>query len=199
MTGADRADRVGTTEAFTREHCAQVLDGVQRPLYTFLRGMVDDAEQARDLVQDTFCEAWQVARRRAPPFIAGHSEREMRRWLFHAAYHHAISALRRRRVITWESLDESVPTEQPPRPFSPSFEEQVIERESLQAALRALPPADVACLGLIVIHRFTAAEVGAIVDATPSAVAKRFARAKARLREAYLTQSTPPQMRSRTP
>jgi RNA polymerase sigma factor (sigma-70 family) len=195
MEGADSA---GANDAFTRERFAQFLAGVQRPLYTFLRGMVDDAEHARDLVQDTFCEAWQVARRAAPPFIAGHSEREMRRWLFHAAYHHAISALRRRRVITWESLDESEPAEQP-RPFSHSFEEQLIERDSLRVALRSLPATDVACLCLIVIHQFTAAEVGAIIDATPSAVAKRLSRAKVRLREAYLAQSAPPQMRSSTP
>lgn len=196
MEGADRA---GASDAFTQEHFAQFLARVQRPLYTFLHGMVDDAEHARDLVQDTFCEAWQVARRHAPPFVTGHDEREMRRWLFHAAYHHAISALRRRRVITWESLDESEPAELPPRSFSHSFEEQVLERDSLRNALRSLTPADVACLCLIVIHQFTAAEVGAIVDATPSAVAKRFSRAKARLREAYLAQSAPPQTRSRIP
>jgi RNA polymerase sigma factor (sigma-70 family) len=196
MEGADPAD---VSDAFTQERFAQFLAGVQWPLYTFLRGLVDDAEHARDLAQDTFCEAWQVARRHAAPFIAGHSEREMRRWLFHAAYHHAISALRRRRVITWESLDASESAEEPPHSFSHSFEEQVLERDSLRVALQSLSAADVACLCLIVIHQFTAAEAGAIVDATPGAVAKRFSRAKARLREAYLAQSAPSQTRSQTP
>jgi len=192
MAGADDAD------TSRREHFAQFLALVQRPLHTFLDGIVDDTEQARDLLQDTFCEAWQVARRGAPPFDEGRPEREMRRWLFHAAYHRAISALRRRRVIKWETLDE--PAAQSGIQIAPplSFEDQALERDSMLAALRSLPSADVACLFLIIVHRFTAAEVGAIVDATPSAVAKRFSRAKQRLREAYLAQDTPPQTRART-
>jgi RNA polymerase sigma factor (sigma-70 family) len=189
------ADHSGESDDFMREHFAQFLARVQRPLYTFLHGMTDDAEQARDLVQDTFSEAWQVAKRHAPPFIAGKADHEMRRWLFHAAYHHAISALRRRRVITWVALDQSPSEEQSPH----AFEEQVLDRDSLRNALQSLPAADVACLCLIVIHRFTATEVGAVIDATPSAVAKRFSRAKVRLREAYLTQSAPPRTRSATP
>lgn len=192
MVGVDHVD---ADHSFTRERFAQFLAQVQWPLYTFLDGIVDDAEQARDLAQDTFCEAWQATQRNAPPFVGGHTEREMRRWLFHAAYHHAVSALRRRRVIKWESLDESAFEAELPL----SFEEQVHERDSLRLAFESLPAADVACLCLIVIHHFTAAEVAAIVDATPSAVAKRFSRAKTRLRQVYLAQSAPPQTRSRTP
>jgi DNA-directed RNA polymerase specialized sigma24 family protein len=42
---------------------------------------------------------------------------------------------------------------------------------------------------LIVVQGFTAAEAAQIIGATPQAVAKRFARAKQRLRAAYLAQN----------
>jgi DNA-directed RNA polymerase specialized sigma24 family protein len=53
---------------------------------------------------------------------------------------------------------------------------------------------------LVVVYEFTAAEVGQIVGVSAQAVAKRFSRAKQRLRDAYRTQSAEPrevQKRSR--
>ncbi len=74
-------------------------------------------------------------------------------------------------------------------PVAVPFEERVVEDDALRAALATLGPADVACLTLIVVHGFTAAEVGQIVGASAQAVAKRFARAKQRLRGVYLAQN----------
>ncbi len=68
----------------------------ERELLRFLSGIITDAEQARDLLQDTFYNAWRTAQRGAPPFAPGGSAEEVRRWLFHAAYCRAMSALRRR-------------------------------------------------------------------------------------------------------
>jgi RNA polymerase sigma-70 factor (ECF subfamily) len=197
MAGGDSAgcDDPSTGDPFTLERFSEFLAQAQWALFTFLNGILDDAEQARDLAQDTFCEAWVAVRRNTPPFVAGHSEREMRRWLFHVAYHRAISALRRRKVIAWESLE----TSEAVAPLAHSFEEQVLDRDSLRAALRLLSATDVACLVLIVLHQFTAAEVGAVIGATPAAVAKRFARAKERLRTVYLAQNGSPQTRTRIP
>ena len=158
-----------------------LLERCQWPLYTFLRGIVGEEEQARDLAQDTFCDAWRVARRGLPPFDGAGDEPGMRRWLFHAGYNRAISALRRRRLIQWLPL-ESVT-------LALSFEEQVAEGQAVRAALASLAPADAACLLLIVVQGFTAAEAAQIIGATPQAVAKRFARAKQRLRAAYLAQN----------
>jgi len=83
-----------------------LLNRYQWPLYSFLRGFISDTEQARDIVQDVFCDAWRVSQRAVAPFD-GHegAEEGIRRWLFNAAYWRAISALRRRRLIRWESLD----------------------------------------------------------------------------------------------
>jgi len=109
----------------------------------------------------------------------------MRRWLFHAAYNRAISALRRRRLIQW------LPLESVTLPIT--FEDQFAEGQAVRTALAALAPADAACLLLIIVQGFTAAEVGQIIGASPQAVAKRFSRAKQRLHNAYLAENPRPE------
>src|SRR5215813_5089205 len=74
-----------------------LVERYQRELYVFLCGLVAQTEQARDLLQDTFCDAWRAAKRGAAPLVMDGPPDEIRRWLFHAAYCRAISALRRRR------------------------------------------------------------------------------------------------------
>ena len=177
------------------EQFTDLLDRCQWPLYTFLRGMVGDDEQARDLMQDTFYDAWCTAQQGIPPFHnASQEEAGCRRWLFHVAYHRACSALRRRRIISWLPLENS----NRDAVEDGSFESQIAESQAVRAALASLSPADASCLLLIAVHEFTAGEVGQIVGASPQAVAKRFSRAKRRLRDAYLAQNVQPEMRSRS-
>lgn len=66
------------TEAFT-----DILVRFQWPLYAFLRGIISDQEQAHDLVQDVFCDAWRAVQRVASPFDGQGDEETIRRWLFH--------------------------------------------------------------------------------------------------------------------
>ena len=70
-----------STGAFTA-----LVDRHQHPLYVFLRGLIGSSEQARDLTQDTFADAWRCAQAVTLPFTAAHADDEVRRWLFHAAY-----------------------------------------------------------------------------------------------------------------
>jgi RNA polymerase sigma factor (sigma-70 family) len=168
------------------------MDSCQHPLYAFLRRLLDDDEVARDTLQDTFCAAWQLVTCGTPPFdTAPVAADALRRWLFHAAYNRAISHLRRRRLIAWRSLDidpEWVGDEL----LTPvGFEEQVVQAQAVRGALAALAPQDVACLLLLAVHRFTAAEAAQIIGASPAAIAKRYARAKQRLRAIYLAQNPP--------
>ena len=182
------SDPVDTSLQKALEQFTAVLERSQGVLYSFLRGIVGDSEQARDLVQDVCYEACRAAQRGAPPFAGeGSTETDTRRWLFRVGYNRAISALRRRRIIHWLPL-ESVQ-------FLISFEEDVIEGQEMRSALAELAPADAACLTLIIVHNYTAAEVGQIIGASPQAVAKRFSRAKQRLREVYLAQQPQPQER----
>jgi RNA polymerase sigma-70 factor (ECF subfamily) len=163
----------------------------QGALCGFLRGLVGNAEQARDLAQDVFQDAWRVALRAETPFIQGAAQEVMRRWLFQAAYYRAISALRRRQRIRWESLEEQ--NEREPEIFSSAltFEDEVAEREAMRAALDRLAPQDVACLLLRIVQGFSASETAEIVGASPQSIDKRLSRAKQRLRGVYLAQEAP--------
>lgn len=176
----------GANRGLSVEAFSALLERGQRPLYTFLCGLVGDDEQARDLVQDTFYEAWRVHLKLAPPFDVVRTETEVRRWLFRVAYHRAVSTLRRRRIVRWHSLDAALGDEGADMPVAAAFEERLVEDDAVREALAALAPADAACLTLVVVHGFTAAEAGQIIGASAQAVAKRYARAKQRLRDVYL-------------
>src|ERR1051326_5820526 len=182
------SDSPAFERSFSLERFTDLLERCQWPLYTFLRDIVGEEEQARDLAQDTFYDAWRVAQHGLSPFDNAGTERDMRRWLFHAGYNRAISTLRRRRLIQWLPL-ESVT-------LSLAFEDQFAEGHAVRTALATLAPVDAACLLLIIVQGFTAAEAGQIIGASPQAVAKRFSRAKQRLRDAYLAQNPQPEERT---
>ncbi len=126
-----------STIPFALEQFTTLLAGCQWPLYIFLRGIVGDDEQARDLMQDTFYDAWRTAQRGMPPFHTGvASEVGIRRWLFHVAYNRACSGLRRRRLISWLPLDSFSST----TGDGASFENQVAESQAVRAAMPSLAP-----------------------------------------------------------
>jgi RNA polymerase sigma-70 factor, ECF subfamily len=175
-----QADAASSLARFT-----DFLDEVQAQLMAFLRGMIGSDEEARDLLQDTFCSAWRIAQTGRPPFGAENTPIERRRWLFHVAYNNAISALRHRRIIRWESLDDDVSM----IAVSEGFEDRVAEEMALRSALATLPPSDIACLLLVVVQGFTTSEAAQVIGISPAAVAKRCLRAKQRLRSIYQAQN----------
>lgn len=176
------------------------VDELQAALYAFLCGLLGDAEQARDLTQDTFHAAWRATRAGDPPWTTAHSAEERRRWLFQTAYHRAISQLRRRKVIRWTSLDrtgaaggegamEGATPAATLADSGPRFEQRIAEAEALRAALARLAPDDAACLLLRVAQGFSAAETADALGTTVEAVAQRLSRARRRLRTIYLEQN----------
>jgi RNA polymerase sigma factor (sigma-70 family) len=171
----------------------QLLGDTQWAVYEFARGVVGDAEAARDIVQDVFVDAWRAIQRHAGPFAGeAMSDADARRWLFHVAYCQAVSVLRRRRIIAWEPLSDDDALE-PDLAHEPEpLEDRVAEAEVLREALLSLGPSDAACLLLSAIHGYTSAEIAVIVDISPDAAKKRLSRAKRRLRAAYLAQSAQP-------
>jgi RNA polymerase sigma-70 factor (ECF subfamily) len=164
----------------------------ERALCGFLYGLVGNAEQARDLAQDVFHDAWRAALRSETPFVQDGAPAAARRWLYRSAYHRAISALRRYRLIRWESIEERF--EREPEPFfgAITFEDAFAAREAIRAALGRLAPRDAACLLLRVVEGLSVAEIGAVVGASPAAVTKRLTRAKQRMRRIYLAHEPQP-------
>jgi RNA polymerase sigma factor (sigma-70 family) len=181
--GKTRRDAPASTAAF-----AALLQQTQQPLYGYLRGLLADAEQARDVRQDVFCDAWRVAQKGAPPFDEDSDEQAKRRWLFQVAHHKAVSALRRRKLIRWESLDMPGAREQEETQAAGSFEEQIAEGEAVRAALASLSMDEASCLLLNIVQGFTSAEIAQIIGISPEASKKRLSRARQRLRAAYFAQ-----------
>ncbi len=180
------------------------VERLQRPLHAFLRGVTSDAEQALDLTQDAFHDAWRATQRGDSPWTAEDDDEARRRWLFHAAYWRAVSQLRRRKIIHWLPLEWVRPTQEGhsardaasagelERPDAAApFEERVVETDALRAALARLAPEDAAALLLRAVEGFSAAEAAAIMRVSPAAMAQRVSRARRRLRAIYLAQNPP--------
>jgi RNA polymerase sigma factor CnrH len=181
------------------------VERLQRPLYAFLRGLVGDGEQALDLTQDAFHDAWRATQRADAPWTAADGDDEARRrWLFHTAYWRAVSQLRRRKIIHWLPLERPWSTqgerdgqggdcssETERADGAAAFEERVVEGEALRAALAKLAPEDAAALLLRAVEGFSAAEAAAIMRISPAAMAQRISRARRRLRAIYLAQNPP--------
>ena len=175
-----------TSQPLSRDAFSALVERFQQPLYAFLRGFVENSEQARDLTQDTFAAAWRATQACIVPFLTDIPEDEQRRWLYSTAYRRAVDLLRRKRLVRWEALDPIVETE---TGDLPPFEDQVIEGETLRAALAELSSQDTACLLLRIVHGFSAAEVGDIMGVSAAVITKRLSRARQRLRAAYLGQN----------
>src|ERR1051326_185775 len=176
-----------------------VVDRHQNALHTFLLHLVGDVEQAYDLLQDTFHDAWRAAREGTAPFVAERDDDERRRWLFGVAYHKGLAVLRRRRLIHWESLDFLISFAGEPSLVTTSFEDQLAEGEALRAALARLSPQNRACFLLCAAHGLSTAEAGQVVKASPEAVRKRLSRAKQQLRRMRLPRSLPYEQQSPHP
>ena len=173
------------TEAFDR-----ALNSLQWPLVCFVRGLIRDEEQARDIVQDVFVDAWKHARQGTPPFTDAAIDPDgIRRWLFHVAYRRAVSAYRRTKIIGWQRLEPVVETLLPWNGEPQPFDDQVAEREALHDALQTLSIEDAACVLLHAVWGLTSTEIAAILDISVAAAKKRLTRAKQRLRISYFDQN----------
>ena len=191
MRGRDVMAAKTPAGALSASQFSELLSATQGPLYGFVRRLVGDAEEARDLTQDVFVDAWRQTERAQPPFLASNASGgagAIRRWLFHAAYCAAVSMLRRRGVIAWESLDAQEPPPAVLNDDAPAFDTRIADRDALRSALATLEPPDVAALLLDVVHGFTSPEIARILDIAPDAARKRLSRAMRRLRAAYLAQ-----------
>lgn len=164
----------------------------QQALRGFVRGLVGDAEQARDITQDVFMVAWRAAKEDAPPFTANGDMNSIRRWLYCVAYRRAISVQRHERVLSVESLDQERAPHRDRLAAPGAFDERIVERDVLTAALADLETADAACLLLNVLQGFTAREIATMLEISPDAAKKRLTRAKQRLRDAYFAREPSP-------
>jgi len=153
-------------------HLRQVLADAAPALLAFFLRRVEPAEDAADLVSETFEAVWK-ARRRMPS-----DPESARMWCFGVArnvlLHHARS--RRRRDALVDRLRGAIAFAPPP----PLTDDALAIRE----AVRALPPELAELIRLVHWDGFTVAEAAELLGIPASTARSQHARAKLLLREA---------------
>jgi len=169
-----------TNKADTSRFDQMYLENADR-MYRFAQRLCGEAEDARDLVQETFLNAY-----RGLPDFRG--EAQLSTWLYRIASRVCL-AMRRRRKGEPErelSLEEFIPTSDgelrlqiPADGLSP---EQALENKQLRRALRQaiqkLPAKYRIVLVLCDMEELSAKEVGAVVGLNERAVKSRLHRAR---------------------
>ncbi|GIF69032.1 RNA polymerase sigma factor [Asanoa ishikariensis] len=165
------------------------LEPYRRELTAHCYRMLGSAEEAQDVVQETFLRAWRAAER-----FEGRAS--VRVWLYRIATNACLTALgqRARRPLpsglgapaddptTPGTVDLDVPWLQP---FADDPADTVVRHESLRlalvASLQLLPPRQRAVLLMREVLEFPATEVASMLDMSVPAVKSSLQRARARL------------------
>lgn len=148
-------------------------DGVHR----FVLRMVGSRDEALDLTQDAFVRAWQALPQWEP-------EAQFRTWLFRIASNAALDALRRRRLVGFEPLDEAfeAAADEPDPEKRLELKQRVA---ALEASLAKLSAQHREILLLREVENMSYEEIGAVLALSEGTVKSRLARARAALAEVH--------------
>lgn len=164
-----------------REGCADSFETIfqtYRPaIGRYLTGMVRDPALAEDLCQDTFTSAY-----RALPTLL--DDAQLAPWLYRIATNKAISALRRRRLVSWVPFDLRLHD----RPGRRDLADDVAADDAALRALARLPRDYAACL-LGHAEGLSYADLSRVFACSVAAVKQRLYRARIAFRAAYAAET----------
>ncbi|MFD0710984.1 RNA polymerase sigma factor [Paenibacillus sp. GCM10027626] len=146
------------------EALEEVIDTYSKPLLRYCVSILCDAEEAKDIVQDTFIKAYEKRRH----FQLGTS---MNSWLYRIAYTTALDAMRRRRR-RFKLLKASAKI---------SATQESYISEPLYSILLSLSVADRALLYGRVLDARSYKELSQILNVSESTLRKRFERLRSNL------------------
>ena len=156
--------RGGDPEAFSA-----VVEAYQVPVFNLCYRMLSDRNLAEDAAQETFLRAY----RRLDRYD---DRRSARTWILSIAAHHCIDVLRRRRLLSFQPIEEmEIPS------AMPDPESALIRREAEQevaSLLRGLGPEERAIVTLRYWYDLPIEDIGAAVGMSASAVRTRLYRAR---------------------
>jgi RNA polymerase sigma-70 factor (ECF subfamily) len=158
----------GDSRAFT-----EIMRIHKEPIYRFVRRYMGDADEAYDVVQDTFVAAWNA--------LSGFdTTRPLTAWLRRIALNKCRDWSRRRQVrrffFTAESIDSSPRDIAAPAPTDDGgLEVQLI---ALDAQLAALPPSLKEPLLLTLFDGLSHKEAARMLNVSPKAIETRIYRAR---------------------
>lgn len=180
VVGAARCGSAAAFETLMLRHYPRI--------YAYLVYLVHDQELADELAQDVFVTVHQKLYQLS-------EDRSFDAWLYRIARNHAVSHLRRKRLVHTVSLDRirlqlplrGVMANQPqPEDFD--------LRDLIQETLEVLSTSERDAMLLHTVGGFTTEEVAAILGISASAAGRRISRGKVHFRRAYstLADSDPP-------
>jgi RNA polymerase sigma factor (sigma-70 family) len=167
------AARSGSAAAFD-----VLVDRYHAGIAGYLGRLLGERELAEDVTQDTFFAAYRALHRLS-------DEHTFSAWLYRIARNRAISAARRRAILRFVSLDALGERVSGWLGRGAAELEDVSTRQSIQAALDALPLGEREALLLHSLAGFTAREIAEILRISPDAAARRVSRASQRFRQHY--------------
>jgi RNA polymerase sigma-70 factor (ECF subfamily) len=168
------AARAGSSDAF-----GALVDRYREPVVRLAYRLTHDADEAKDIAQDSFLRAY----RRLPDF---HPDRPFARWLFVIARNASLDAIRRRRRATLFAAREDEFT------LSEGPEELALRNDEavrVHAALATLPPKHRDVLELYYISGLRYREIAVALEIPIGTVKTYISRGKRRLRDQLGTPS----------
>ena len=168
-----------------RDQFARLVDAYSGPIYRLALKMLGNAQDAEDVLQNTFLKAFQ--------HLGGFEGRSsLSTWLYRIAANEALMLLRKKRPE--DVLTDLAPEENPDDDYAPlQFtdwcclpEEEFLTSESkaaLDAAVQRLPEGMRIVFVLRDIQGLSIQETSQVLDLTETAVKTRLLRARLRLRE----------------
>ncbi len=147
----------------------QIYRRFERPAYTLAKRLLDDADEAREVLHDALLRAWEQSAsfRGESPFWG---------WLRQITVNEALMRLRRRRLDYVEDLPDDFAA-------AAAIDTVAIDRLALEQALATLAPATRAAVWLHLVEGYGHDEIGRMFDRTTSFSKSQVSRGIRRLRE----------------
>lgn len=168
MKPTDPRKLVLRAQAGNRDAQDELLRGIQRPLYAYVRGLTADGHLAEDATQQAFVQVLRGLRWLRDP-------RFFRAWAFRIASREAMRALRRRGIVI-DPDDAPEPIDEAHEPIGAD------ERKLLLERVDRLSPASRAVVLLVYLEELSLAETADVLDLPLGTVKSRLAYGLAQLR-----------------
>lgn len=167
-----------------RAEFARLVETYYEMIYRLALKMLNDSQDAEDILQETFIKAYQHIRN-----FDGRSE--LSTWLYRIATNEALMQLRRKRPQTFSIENPEFSDEAEPEPVQIVDwcclpEEELISAEAqarMDVAIEKLPASLRVVFVLRDIQGLSTRETGEVLDLSETAVKTRLSRARLRLRE----------------
>lgn len=154
-----------------REAQSKLYGLYARAMYNICRRMMGDDEEAQDLLQESFIDAFQkLPSLRDTSFFSS--------WIKRIVINHCINAIRKKRLLTTVLEDEFDQMEE-----VEDFSYQEYRAQEIMGAIEQLPEGCRTVLNLYLFEGYDHKEIGHILSITESASKAQYSKARARVRK----------------